>query len=386
MGFPYVTIDSDAHVIEPPDLWTRYMDRKWGDRIPQQLVPGSVPMRIDNEVVPPNGYLSSPIGATVNPKYRKAKELGFGARSHLNSMVEEGIDMSVLFPTAGLIVTGAARAGADLMTAAASAYNNWLSDLCSEGQGRLHGVGMLDLRDIKGACAEAIRCVDKHRFVGFFVRPNPVDGKQFYDPEYEPLWSVLEELQVPICFHEGALVALPQIGPDRFGDKINLWHMATHVMENQLAMVSMVLGGVCERHPKLRCGFMECGAGWLPYWMWRMDEHAETALRVSGKEVNLPLSPTEYVKRQCYVSADTEEYPAIHAMDVMDGRNVLWASDYPHADAKYPNALRTVSKLPGIEQHLERVLSVTPLEFFGKTLRDAAGKVLALRNAAAQAT
>ena len=386
MGFPYVTIDSDAHVIEPPDLWTKYMDKKWGDRIPQQLVPGSVPMRIDNEVVPPNGYLASPIGATVSPKYAKARELGFGARSHLHSMDEEGIDMSVLFPTAGLIVTGASKAGADLMTAAASAYNNWLADLCSEGEGRLHGVGMLDLRDVTGACAEARRCVDKHGFVGFFVRPNPVNGKQFYDPSYEPLWSVIEELDAPVCFHEGALVALPQIGPDRFGDKINLWHMATHVMENQLAMVSMVLGGVCERHPKLRCGFMECGAGWLPYWMWRMDEHAETALRVSGREVNLPLTPTEYVKRQCFVSADTEETPSVHTMEVLQGRNVLWASDYPHADAKYPKALRTVSELPGIAPYLEQVLSSVPLEFYGKRLREAAGTVLGHRNIAAKAS
>jgi hypothetical protein len=96
----------------------------------------------------------------------------------------------------------------------------------------------------------------------------------------------------------------------------------------------------------------------------------------------LELTPTEYIKRQCFVSADTEEFPAIHTMDAMEGRNVLWASDYPHADAKYPNALRTVSRLPGIERHLERVLSKNPLDFYGGRFRAAAAKVFSSRTAA----
>ena len=106
-----------------------------------------------------------------------------------------------------------------------------------------------------------------------------------------------------------------------------------------------------------------------------MDEHAETALRMSGNEIHLKMTPSEYVKRQCFVSADTEEEPAINAMSKMGGRNVLWASDYPHSDAKFPKALRTVSELPGFEPFRESVLWRNPVEFFGPSLRAAAARI-----------
>jgi len=370
-------VDADAHVVEPPDLWERYMEPKWRQLAPRPIEQGRLTMQIGAERIPPGGtrYATSHGFSPLKAKrFANAATKQFSAASYIDAMNEEKIDLSVCFPILGLLVMGTNNADPALTTAAARAYNQWLHDFCNQGEGRLFGVGMLDMRDVGAACAEAVRCVEELGFVGFFVRPNPVLGRPWHDPVYEPIWSVIESLGVPVCFHEGSLVALPQIGPDRFEDRISMWHMCTHVMENQMAMVAMVLGGVLERHPRLRCGFMECGAGWLPYWMWRMDEHAETEY-MSSDRIELSMRPSDYVRRQCYLSADSDEETSIYTMQCLNGANVVWATDYPHPDAKYPNAVKTVTSLPGIEQYARNVFWENPAAFYGERLRSATRKL-----------
>ena len=69
----------------------------------------------------------------------------------------------------------------------------------------------------------------------------------------------------------------------------------------------MCVGGVFERFPKLRVGFLEGNASWIPFWLWRMDEHYE--LRRNWTEGYISMAPSEYFKRQGYVSIDADEKP-----------------------------------------------------------------------------
>jgi predicted TIM-barrel fold metal-dependent hydrolase len=87
------------------------------------------------------------------------------------------------------------------------------------------------------------------------VRPNPVKGRNWHEPYFEPLWTELERLNVPLGFHEGFGPYLPQVG-DRFGADIQMVHTACHPMEMMLAVISMIGGGVLERHPNLRAAFL----------------------------------------------------------------------------------------------------------------------------------
>jgi predicted TIM-barrel fold metal-dependent hydrolase len=139
-----------------------------------------------------------------------------------------------------------------------------------------------------------------------------------------------------------------------------------------MAMVSMLLGGVAERHPGLRMGFLECGAGWLPYWMWRLDEAVEGE---ASDFAHLSLTPTEYVERQCFVSIDTDEVPGVHAFEVLDPPHVVWGSDYPHHDSKFPNAIKTLSSLPGMDDgKLRNVLNDAPVALYGPRVGSSANQ------------
>jgi predicted TIM-barrel fold metal-dependent hydrolase len=363
-------IDADGHVMEPDDLWVRYMPEAMRARAPRVDPANALFVTVDGVETPRRELFSGNQDRFERNikgarRFEDANRDRFSARSQLDGMDVEGITASVLFPSRGLAVMGVDGVDPAVTTAAAHAYNSWLADYAAEDPRRLVGAGMADPRDVDAAVAQARRAVDELGFVAVFLRPNPVGGRAWHDPAYEPLWSAMEELDAPVCFHEGTGALLPQVGTDRF-DKHGLWHCVCHPVENQMAMMSVVMGGVAERHPGLRFAFLECGAGWLPYWMWRMDEHVENEPQDFA---HLTMEPSAYVERQCFVSIDTDEEPGMLAIEALDGPHVVWGSDYPHSDSKFPNAFKILSSLPGMSaERLQRVVHQGPLELFGERL------------------
>jgi predicted TIM-barrel fold metal-dependent hydrolase len=359
----YPAIDADGHVREPEDLWQRYVPAGLRERAPKKVPGPGAYWLVDGVEVPPRRSYSRTTKdlAASEDRFQQAASTGYSPSSQLDAMDVEEIARSVLFPSAGLVIMGVNGVDPAVTTAAARAYNTWLSEFCAEGDGRLFGVAALDPRDVAGAMAEARRAAEAG-FVGVFLRPNPVNSLPWHDSAYDPLWSVLQDLDLAVCFHEGGAVRLPQVSTDRFVEHA-FWHICTHPMEQQMAMVSIVLGGVATRFPSLRFAFLECGAGWLPYWMWRMDEAVE------GEEVDfahLDLTPSELVTRQCFVSIDSDEEPGIYTLEQLDVAHVVWGSDYPHHDGKFPNALKTVSNLPGMTDARRRqVVFEAPGALFG---------------------
>jgi predicted TIM-barrel fold metal-dependent hydrolase len=243
-------IDADGHVREPDDIWHRYVPEAVSERMPRKVAGENPYWVIDGVEVPPRrSYAKTTKNLTAwnEERFRDAAADHYSPTSQLRALDAEGIMASVLFPSAGLVVMGIDRVDPVVTTTMATAYNTWLAEFCAEGQGRLFGTGMVDPRDVDGAVAEARRCAELG-FVGVFLRPNPVHGRVWHDQAYEPLWSTLEELDLPVCFHEGGSVHLPQVATDRF-DEHAFWHICTHPLEQMMAMVSVLLGGVAERHP-----------------------------------------------------------------------------------------------------------------------------------------
>jgi predicted TIM-barrel fold metal-dependent hydrolase len=362
-------IDSDGHVMEPLDLWARHLPAAFAGRAP--VYDGMIMVLDGVDVVRRDRYVGRTRSAATqftDPKYTDASERGYDAASQLDAMDVEGIEASVLYPSIGLQVIGADGVDPALITAMAAAYNDALAEFCGTAPTRLFGAAMLDVRDPDAAAAEATRCVEDLGFVAAFFRPNVVGGRQWYDPAYDKLLATIAELGVPLALHEGSAVALPQAGVDHF-ETHALWHAASHPIEAELAITAFVLGGVLERHPMLRVGFLEAGAGWLPYWMWRMDEAFE--LDGSRDTPYLTMRPSDYVRRQCFVSIDSDEEPGIAALEALDGTHVVWGSDYPHPDAKFPHAREQLAAIPGMTADwLANVTGANALELYGPALRD----------------
>jgi len=125
-------------------------------------------------------------------------------------------------------------------------------------------------------------------------------------------------------------------------------------MEMMLATVSMIGGGVLERFPRLRVGFLEANCSWVPWLLWRLNGHYELSGRYESPE--LKLEPMEYFQRQCYVSIEADEVTArfVEHCDLID--NVVFSTDYPHEDSKYPYAIETFLTLPLTKRSRRRIL------------------------------
>jgi predicted TIM-barrel fold metal-dependent hydrolase len=252
------------------------------------------------------------------------------------------------------------------MRALCRSYNDWIAGYCATEPARLAAVGIVPTMDVAAAADEASRCASLG-LVGVLMRPNFLYGRNAGDPAFDPLYDVLAGERLVLAVHEGlGLRGGPTIGSDRFTG-FALRHALSHPFEQMAAMASLMLEGALERHPALRVAFLESGTGWLPYWLARLDGHAEW---MAGSEcAALSLSPSEYFARQCVISTDPDDPLAAFVTSHVGADHVVWASDFPHPDALYPEAVKAF--LRESEEHglsgdaLAAVLWDTPLRFYG---------------------
>lgn len=262
---------------------------------------------------------------------------GFDAPSYLRAMDAQGIDAAVLYPSLGLFVPFLPELDAHGSLAACRAYNDWIADYCATDSARLAGVAVVP-RDPALAADEARRAAQLG-LVAVLMRPNHLGGHYLDAPTWSALYSALEETDTVLAVHEALGVrAGSTIGSDRFTG-FAARHACSHPLEQMTAMVALVLGGVLERHPDLRVAFLESGTGWLPYWLARLDSHAEW---MAGTETaGLELTPTEYFARQCVICTDPDDPLAAWVVGEVGADHVMWASDFPHPDALYPHAVES---------------------------------------------
>ena len=189
-----------------------------------------------------------------------------------------------------------------------------------------------------------------------FLRPNPVRGRILSDPSYEPFWTECEALGMAVGIHESTHSRLSTTGADRFNSRFAL-HACSHPMEQMMALLALIEGGVLERHPQLKFGFLESGCGWLPYWLWRLDEEYEN-LYWEVKD-NVRIKPSEYFRRQCFISLEPSEPYLTEIIAHIGVDNLIFGSDYPHMDHR-----------PDVTQELVDLETKLTKEIVGKLVLD----------------
>jgi predicted TIM-barrel fold metal-dependent hydrolase len=265
----------------------------------------------------------------------------------------EGIDVAVLFPSRALSVLTHPDRDRRFAAALARAYNDWLFDFCQRDTTRLLGAGMISVYDIGDAIEETQRVAEDLGFRAVFLRSNIVNGKNWHDLYYEPLWSALEALNIPLGFHEASGSRTRQ-SADHFEPNFGLRRIYAQPFEQMLGLGSFLCGGILERHPRLRVAFLEANCSWVPWLLWRMDEGYEREGDVFMPE--LTRAPSEYFKRQCFVSMEPDETPARYLIDEFGSDQIVFSTDYPHGDAKYPNAVESFLKLPLSDEDKRKIL------------------------------
>ena len=177
-----------------------------------------------------------------------------------------------------------------------------------------------------------------------------------------PSWSTFEELDLPLGFHEASRTGVNNPG-ERFEPNFLLRRVFSQPLEQMMALGSFCAGGVLARHPKLRVAFLEGNCSWLPWVLWRLDEAVELDGDVFAK--GLTMAPSEYFKRQCIVSVEPDEDIARTVIDQMGCDRLVFSTDYPHVDSRFPDAINTFLKLPWSDDEKRKILWDNCASYYG---------------------
>jgi predicted TIM-barrel fold metal-dependent hydrolase len=317
------------------------------------------------------------------------REGAWDSDRRLRELDADGVVAEVIFPNAtpedplpfdvGLMTYQHPQDPA-LTRAGVQAYNRWLADFCADAPGRRAGVGLITLDDVAETVAQ-VRWLRAHGVFGGILLPGSagsVPGQPAYnDPVYEPLWSVCEELAMPVHTHSGWT---PNYG--RIAGSVGLF-LSEITWWAHRPFWFLVWSGVFERHPGLRLVMSEQKADWMIPTLQLLDSRYELPMFRQLRR-SLPLRPSEYYRRQVFLGAsfmDEGEWETRHALGV---DKLMWGSDYPHLEGCWPNTQAVLQKIfaDAPRADVARMLGQTAAEVYGfevarlRPLADALGPPL----------
>jgi predicted TIM-barrel fold metal-dependent hydrolase len=406
-------IDSDGHILEHPTAMpdfarAQYRHRIWHIETDEA---GEEWLVYNGQRTPANGLSAAGVAGASDEerarafrgemRYTETRPAAWNAKARLQDMDQDHIDLAVLYPT--MLLGLQSEVDIDFAEAQARAYNDWCSEHVQEGEGRLFGAGavppMHHPDDVARVAAEIRRVATLPGMVSIFMRPNPaVDWRPFNDPVYDPIWQAASETGLPIALHpflapdlpgacKGLRLARPRRPDGTYVEDFDaertvtqdeqLAHpeqrpsvLFTQAIANPVDVMSciayLLAGGVCERFPDAKFIFLEANGGWLVPWLERLDHHCR---KFQWEVANLSMLPSEYMKRQCWISFDPDEAMLRTTAEspLVGADRIIWASDYPHPDAKFPGVTEELAEaLDGLTLDQKReITSASAMALYG---------------------
>lgn len=367
-----VLMSSDSHVSDFPHLWNGPVVEKFGSRAMHEASGGGSsshgisPRGMFGDWVVGEGIVPFPTsGGNVGgfPFEGRPQRLdNFDCRrdapkgatdptARLQEMTNDGLQAEFVTGTYGLRIP--TMRSAELQRACARASNTWVADFCKAAPNRLLGAGGISLADMTAAVADLRHAVD----VGLravYVSPVAPLERSYASRFYDPFWAAAAEAGMPVMLHAippPELAALSHRRRPAFHESeaqavIEDYHLANVLYDHpiQVTLAQMLLGGVLERHPKLRLVLAEWGAGWVPNLLDGLDWTYGS--RPAGLDLKMP--PSEYVLRQVWMTFDRPLGLPMKQVERFQDR-LMFSSDYPHIESSFPESRRIFAANTGDE-------------------------------------
>lgn len=419
---PFPVFDSDSHVVEPPELWTKYLDpeyrtlgkhalwREEGKLGSYLKVNGKIFRDTMNSNIPRHaiwrpGMTWDRVGE-LDPKTRHPSTEGASnPKARLKDMDEMGVNQAFLYPTwfaEGFHLIE----DPDVAYALARAYNDWISDFCKAGQGRLFAAAMLPLQNMDYTVEELRRIAKIPCFRGAFIRPMFIEGHYFTHPYYEPLWAELESLGIAAAVHPAAGLWNPEWtshGPyfEKVKNRLNQHSLITnagggpfagggpahgfafaaspplghpiapilsHWLDNHMFVASTLIAfTVMQRYPKMKVVVAHGKASWMEEVLEKMEASTRTIPLLHHYPVRTDVEEM-WEEGRVMLGFDAEER-LIQRLPQDFAEKVVWGSRYPHHDTTTAwDAIEALSRAHVDEPTLARMFGGNAAEQFGITL------------------
>jgi len=363
-------ISADSHVNEPEAVW---------DAIPKDLrvrgphfiqdPPGKKGLYICFE-----GHEPDPVGQTFlagtgrEPDIVKDTIENFtwdkwpgpwDPKARIGDMDLDGVEIEVLYPSMARNFYGLHGQDTPLQLAGIRAYNDWIVEYCAAVPGRLFAVSMLSVLDIGWSVEEMKRCA-RLGHKGVMLPPGLPESMSYADPAFEPIWTMAEDMDLPVHFHININQSADRLVYRR--QEKSMLQAGNRAVKRQVydaagLMKDLLFGLVLEGHPRMRVVFAEYELSWILPFMTRMDG---TVRRFGQENPDIPhmtALASETIRRQVYFTFqnDPAGIAGAAALGLLD--NCMWANDYPHGGSTWPKSKEIVAaQLGGLDAEAVRKL------------------------------
>lgn len=350
----YEIVSADSHIIEPPDLWEKWLAPEFRKRAPRLVKDDEGGDAWDFG----DGGKPATIGLVTKTRGKSYDELRWGGSSYdtinqgcflaeprVKEMLEDGVQLEVIYPPQRTMRHFMHDEDREFHLAGIQAYNDWLAK-GFVGQAPKHfvGQGQIPNLGVEAAIKEMKRCRDLG-LRGVVISSWP-SGKPFLDDECDPFFAEAERLGIPVSVH----ISLVHRGQDqqKIGDVGRVGKAAlTGFSAAGLNTMPLIIGetifwGLFDKFPKLRMVGVECGAGWVPYFLEQMDDRYWR--NRSWSKSTLQRTPSEYFRRHWSVTFIVDHY-GVQNRNAVGVKNMMWSTDYPHHGADWPYSRKVIEEM-----------------------------------------
>jgi predicted TIM-barrel fold metal-dependent hydrolase len=374
-----IIIDTDTHIIEPPDLWTDRISRaKWGDLVPhvEWVDKAQSDMWIIGDTPVMNAWAHAMAGwpdpFPHGPKRQAEVDPScYDAAARLKGMDAVGIDAALLYPNLGLGMQQVPQQALELSFEIVRAYNDWLLDWVAIDPARLIPLACIPYWDVEESVREIERCAQLgHRGIITTGAPHQHDQPALGSRSWDPIWAATQAAGLPVSFHIGSGSNadtflndhLQAEGATATNARGSVWTF----LENGKHVTELLFSGVLARFPEIRFVSVESGIGWVPFALEASDYQFDKG-QVWKERPEFEMKPSDYFRRQVWVNYWFERLEDHHIAAIgLD--HILFETDFPH-----PTCLIGDQVPAAIDQGLghrteevrERILFRNAMDLFG---------------------
>ena len=291
----------------------------------------------------------------------------FRPADRLADMDIAGIEASACFPNTLVRFCGQRflhGKDKELAKLCVEAYNDFqIDEWGGSSNGRLIPLGIIPLWDVELAAKEVERVAAKGMHsVCFSELPSRLDLPSIHSDYWDPFFAACERNQVGIMLHIGSSSSLTKSSPD----SPHVVTSALMAVNCTIAMVDWLFSAKLVQFPKLKLAFAEAQAGWIPYYLQRVDEVWHDRRAWGGIHPLLTEPPSSQVPGRVYFSTFGDPV-AFRILDLVGPDQLMFETDYPHNDTNWPRSLEVANKATeGLDEETKRkVLSTNAKKFFG---------------------
>jgi predicted TIM-barrel fold metal-dependent hydrolase len=358
-------LSADSHVVEPSNIWealsglenapnVREVDGKHWWFVGDTRITSFSGIQTGERFKGQEGLRTSGNLSEVRPG-------GWDPQAHLADNDEDGVAASVLYPTAGLTLYG--LPDSDMLTRVCHEYNAWMASFCAADPKRLKGMAMLNVDDPEVAAAE-LRDAHSKGLAGAMIPVNPGENYTYGADSVDILWRTATELSMPVGFHIGSERKPLDDGPTRHMKLGAMLPSADYWVRRSITQ--MILSGVFDRFPSLRVMSVEHEAGWIPFFLERLDYHY-TQKALGNRLTTLQKAlPSDYFKSNVLTTVIEDQFVP-QVASVVGAGGLMWGSDYPHTESSFPYSRKLARKmLEGFsDEEFEAITEGNVAQLFG---------------------